>query len=381
MVHASQSDPVVLLSAPHASGIVRQLDQVKTLTPQEMLRKEEVMTAAALDSITSEFSVRGFTGASRAEVMRALLAEHPKEDPFYCVDLRWVAEKYAEWKENLPRVRPFMAVKCMPDRAIMTLLHRLGAGFDCASKGEIEVVQSLGAEPENILYANPCKMASHLRAAKERGVRLMTFDNEAELVKIAAEHPTAQLVLRIVTDDSNSICRFSNKFGAELREAPGLIRKALELGLELVGVSFHVGSGCQDTDTFVDSLNRARWVFNQMEDLGVTPWLLDIGGGFPGTDGFMVKFPEIAAVIRPVIDELFPPHVSVMSEPGRYFCAGSHTLAANMYARREIKLPAEKEEETVTAGYKYYVNDGVYGSFNCIFFDHAEISDYTVILM
>jgi len=413
MVHASQSDPVVLLSAPHASGIVRQLDQVKTLTPQEMLRKEEVMTAAALDSITSEFSVRGFTGASRAEVMRALLAEHPKEDPFYCVDLRWVAEKYAEWKENLPRVRPFMAVKCMPDRAIMTLLHRLGAGFDCASKGEIEVVQSLGAEPENILYANPCKMASHLRAAKERGVRLMTFDNEAELVKIAAEHPTAQLVLRIVTDDSNSICRFSNKFGAELREAPGLIRKALELGLELVGVSFHVGSGCQDTDTFVDSLNRARWVFNQMEDLGVTPWLLDIGGGFPGTDGFKVKFPEIAAVIRPVIDELFPPHVSVMSEPGRYFCAGSHTLAANMYARREIKLPSEKGEAVVaaddsasahatnpldssgettsshtseqatvansTAGYKYYLNDGVYGSFNCIFFDHAVISEYTVI--
>ena len=86
-------------------------------------------------------------------------------------------------------------------------------------------------------------------------------------------------------------------------------------------------------------------------------------------------------MIRPVIDELFPPHVSVMSEPGRYFCAGSHTLAANMYARREIKLPAEKEEEAVTAGYKYYVNDGVYGSFNCIFFDHAEISDYTVIPM
>jgi len=306
-----------------------------------------------------------------------------------------------------------MAVKCMPDRAIMTLLHRLGAGFDCASKGEIEIALALGAEPDNILYANPCKMTSHLSAAKERGVRRMTFDNEAELIKIAAEHPTAQLVLRIVTDDSNSICRFSNKFGAELREAPGLIRKALELGLELVGVSFHVGSGCQDTDTFVDSLNRARWVFNQMEDLGVTPWLLDIGGGFPGTDAFKVKFPEIAAVIRPVIDELFGPHVTVISEPGRYFCAGSHTLAANMYARREIKLPSEKGEAVVaaddsasahatnpldssgettsshtseqatvansTAGYKYYLNDGVYGSFNCIFFDHAVISEYTVI--
>jgi len=141
--------------------------------------------------------------------------------------------------------------------------------------------------------------------------------------------------------------------------------------------------------------------------------LLDIGGGFPGTDAFKVKFPEIAAVIRPVIDELFEPHVTVISEPGRYFCAGSHTLAANMYARREIKLPSEKGEAVVaaddsasahatnpldssgettsshtseqatvansTAGYKYYLNDGVYGSFNCIFFDHAVISEYTVI--
>jgi hypothetical protein len=183
----------------------------------------------------------------------------------------------------------------------------------------------------------------------------------------------------------------------------------------------------QDTNTFVDSLNRARWVFNQMEDLGVKPWLLDIGGGFPGTDAFKVSFAEIAAVIRPVIDELFPPHVTVISEPGRYFCAGSHTLAANMYARREIKLPSEKGEavrtrrtqrsvaqrsphvrfcaqavvvagddsasahatnpldssgettssrtsepataaDSSTAGYKYYLNDGVYGSFNCIFF-------------
>jgi hypothetical protein len=181
MVHASQSDPVVLLSASQAPGLVRQLDQEKPL----MSRKVEAMTvSAALDSVTSEFALRDFTGASRSEVMRTLLAEHPKEDPFYCVDLRWVAVKYAEWKENLPRVRPFMAVKCMPDKAIMTLLHRLGAGFDCASKGEIEAVRSLGAEPDNILYANPCKMASHLRAAKEHGVRQMTFDNEAELLKV-----------------------------------------------------------------------------------------------------------------------------------------------------------------------------------------------------
>ena len=122
------------------SGLRRENERLRE--ELEIVRRQRDKCAARLDagidaalaSITSNFAIRDFTGVSRSEVMHTLLAEHPKEDPFYCVDLRWVAVKYAEWAEHLPRVRPFMAVKCMPDKAIMTLLHRLGAGFDCASK-------------------------------------------------------------------------------------------------------------------------------------------------------------------------------------------------------------------------------------------------------
>ena len=39
----------------------------------------------------------------------------------------------------------------------------------------------------------------------------MTFDNADELHKIAALHPEAEMLLRIITDDSHSLCKFSVK--------------------------------------------------------------------------------------------------------------------------------------------------------------------------
>lgn len=111
---------------------------------------------------------------------------------------------------------------------------------------------------------------------------------------------------------------------------------------------------------------------------------------FPGTDDEAVTFEQIAAVIGPVIDQLFDPlSISVIAEPGRFFCAASHTLVANVYARRAVVggEMATTEDSAVGSvgsddepkpGYLYYMNDGVYGSFNCIFFDHAVISEYHV---
>lgn len=45
-----------------------------------------------------------------------------------------------------------------------------------------------------------------------------------------------RLVLRIVTDDSNAVCRFSMKFGADMNTARKLVDKAQEIGMEVIGV-------------------------------------------------------------------------------------------------------------------------------------------------
>lgn len=148
-----------------------------------------------------------------------------------------------------------------------------------------------------------------------------------------------------------------------------LLEKVKELNLNLVGVSFHVGSGCMSVLSFEAAIRNARQVFDMSEELGMPLSLLDIGGGWPGLDldDGSVTFPEIADHIRPILDELFPVDVEIIAEPGRYFVMESHTLAVNVFAKRLVPETAEEEKR-----FLYYVNDGVYQSFNCIFFDHLH---------
>lgn len=54
-------------------------------------------------------------------------------------------------------------MKCNEDPVLLSLLSHLGAGFDCASKGEIKQILGLGVSPSDIVFANPCKQTSHIK--------------------------------------------------------------------------------------------------------------------------------------------------------------------------------------------------------------------------
>ena len=49
------------------------------------------------------------------------------DDTFYVIDLGLLARLQAHFVAAMPRVTPFYAVKCMPDRAMMATLASLGA--------------------------------------------------------------------------------------------------------------------------------------------------------------------------------------------------------------------------------------------------------------
>jgi len=280
------------------------------------------------------------------------------DDAFYVINLKTIIEKYNQWKQELPMVTPYYAVKCNPDPVILSLLTRLGCNFDCASKYEIEQVLDLNVRPDQIIYANPTKMVSHIEYARQVQVKLMTFDNSDELEKIAKCYPEAELVLRIVTDDREAKCRFSSKFGARLNDCPSLFEKGKSLGLNIVGVSFHVGSGGASSNSFLKALYNCKNILDVGKTYGFSMRLLDIGGGFPGDSH---NFKQIASSIRPVLENLFS-DIQIIAEPGRYFVTESHTLVCSIFARRII------DDSQIL----YYVADGVYQSFNCILYDHVE---------
>jgi ornithine decarboxylase len=194
---------------------------------------------------------------------------------------------------------------------------------------------------------------------------MMTFDNADELHKCKQHYPNSQLLLRIWTDDSKSQCQLSRKFGASEESIRPLLKLAKILSLNVIGVSFHVGSGSHDPDAFVSSVDMARRAFDIGRDLGFEFSILDVGGGFCHDD-----FESVARVLGEKVDEQFPPEmgVRIIGEPGRYFVASAFTLATNVIARR-VGFATESNPEQ---SYMYYLSDGVYGSFNCILYDHQN---------
>ncbi|CAH2097559.1 unnamed protein product [Euphydryas editha] len=308
---------------------------------------------------------------SPVEVIRGIV-EGGQEDPFYVMDLGEVVARYHHWKEMMPRVEPFYAVKCNDDKLLVSTLAALGAGFDCASKAELQFVTALGVRPERIIFANPAKPASHLRWAAATGVTTVTFDSETELLKTKQYMPQAQLVIRIRCDASSAQCPLGIKFGCDpVAEAPRLLKLAAVLGLTVVGVSFHVGSGARETAVYARALQHARDLFAAGGAAGHRMRLLDVGGGFPGNGGTCIR--EVSAVINGALETHFPnKDVRVIAEPGRYFAAAAYTLATQIHATRE--LPAKTTEDgAVEKHTMYFINDGVYGSFNCVLYDHQQV--------
>lgn len=99
-------------------------------------------------------------------------------------------------------------------------------------------------------------------------------------------------MLRIRCDAKVAQCPLGEKFGCDpVADAPTLIELAKSLNLNLIGISFHVGSGCQDIPIYAEAIATARKLFDFAESVGYNFRLLDIGGGFPGD-----KNTEIAPV-------------------------------------------------------------------------------------
>jgi ornithine decarboxylase len=367
------------------SNYLKQLELGSTITTPTTLSAKNVWTARnmpqtpdadmsahlrrnpvsySIETAKSEVEVRVLPQNFDQESLLRTWTE-TSDEAFYVVDLGCVRQQVAQWRRLLPRVAPFYAVKCNPNPVIIKLLADQGVNFDCASQVEIELVLSQGVTPDRIIFANPCKFPAHIKAAHRMGVNLMTFDNEDELIKIAKCNPDAQVVMRIATDDSKAMCRFSTKFGVQNKDFESLIAKCVELRLDLVGVSFHVGSGSSDDTVYPNTLAVVRDVFDLAASYGIKMSLVDIGGGFPGVDEWNPNFPQLAAGIRPALDRLFPNTVRIIGEPGRYMVARSHTLVVNVTSRR---LPDKDSGDNVL----YYVDDGVYGSFSCMPFDHQR---------
>uniref|UniRef100_G3X2J1 Antizyme inhibitor 1 n=1 Tax=Sarcophilus harrisii TaxID=9305 RepID=G3X2J1_SARHA len=286
------------------------------------------------------------------------------KNAFFVGDLGTIVKKHSQWQNVVAQIKPFYTVKCNSAPAVLEILAALGTGFACSSKNEMALVQELGVSPENIIDISPCKQSSQIKYAAKTGVNIMSCDNEIELKKIARNHPNAKLLLHIATEDISGDEESNMKFGTTLKNCRHLLECAKELDVQIVGVKFHVSSSCKEPQVYIHALSDARCVFDMAGEFGFKMTILDIGGGFTGSE---FQLQEVNHVISPLLDVYFPEGsgIKVISEPGSYYVSSAFTLAVNIIAKKAVENVSSGVGKTGSnePAFMYYMNDGVYGSF------------------
>uniref|UniRef100_A0A672ZDQ0 Orn/DAP/Arg decarboxylase 2 N-terminal domain-containing protein n=1 Tax=Sphaeramia orbicularis TaxID=375764 RepID=A0A672ZDQ0_9TELE len=285
-----------------------------------------------------------------------------EKNAFFVADLGVIMRQHVRWRTHMAQIRPYYTVRCNSSPAVIEVLAALGTGFICTNKSELELVQSHSIPSEDIIYSAVCKQISQIKYAAKSGIDLLVCDNEVELRKIARCHPNAKLLIQVSTEASTQDDDMSMAFGCSLKDCRHLLESAKALGVQVVGVRSHISSSCDDDQMYIHVISDARCVFDMGEEIGFNMKILDIGGGFSGSE---TQLEQINSAVMSMVDLYFPPStgVSIIAEPGSYFVSSAFTLAVNIISKEAVARdhdPSPNDEPE----FQYYMNEGVYGSFS-----------------
>lgn len=243
------------------------------------------------------------------------------QTPALLLDREHIEKRMEVIGSNISNSRVFYAVKANPSPLVIELLAKMGAGFEIASDGELDLCVKAGVEPERIITSNPIKTFKFLKAAAKYGVRYYAFDSMEEVDKIARFVPGASVYVRLSVPNEGSEWPLSKKFGVEVEEAVDLVTYAGQKGLDPCGITFHVGSQCTNIYNWDNAIYKARILWDICSKQGIKFRMIDIGGGYPVSyTKNVVGIEEIEKNIDKLIKDNFPSGEDVPEiflEPGR----------------------------------------------------------------
>jgi ornithine decarboxylase len=291
------------------------------------------------------------------------------EESFCFLNEGKLREKMRFLKEHFHRGNEwrkiFYAVKANPKNRILQILLEEGVdGFDCASIREIDLALAQNVRSD-VLFNNPVKPLDQMREAYQRGVRYFTAQSRGEIERILRvvgprqPRPDATVAVRVTTPNEDAEIDLSDKYGASVEDAVGMLRALKERGGVSRGLAIHTGSQNKNPETFRKGIELMTRIARN--EGGVAS--LNLGGGIPVNyhprDHFETK--EFLEAIDDSIQKnlkgaLVPDgHVEpkIILELGRAIVAEAVDLA----------IPVLSSE--VRNGERcLYVNDGVFTSFS-----------------
>lgn len=211
--------------------------------------------------------------------------------PTYVYDHARITANYQQIADAFPGAGIYYAVKANNNHQVLTLLHRLGAGFDVVSAGEMLQALRAGADPSQVVFAGVGKRDDELIAALDRNIGWINVESAQELRVLSdlalSRGQVQRVALRINpgvdphTHQYLATGKANSKFGIEVAEALQLIAHHADYsGVCIAGIHFHIGSMISEIEPYTAAVKIAIDLIERCRALGAAIDTLDIGGGY-----------------------------------------------------------------------------------------------------
>ncbi|PMR78721.1 alanine racemase [Billgrantia endophytica] len=256
------------------------------------------------------------------------------ETPFFLYNAASIRTQYTMLVsafDGLP-FQQYFAVKALPNPTILRMLLDMGAGFDCATMTEVQMVRALGAE--KLVFTSSNSSIEQFAIAEAEGARL-TIDDLHLLERLPRR--ATQTSLRINFGNScsdNIIGGARSKFGM----TPDQARQAA-MQLKANGIT-SIGLHCMDSANHTDSTKKTREAIDLItfarqlvDEGGVDISSLNFGGGLgipyrPNDTAFDVT--DYALKIRAALTKYFYVIPDLSMECGRFITGPSGYLVTEV---------------------------------------------------
>lgn len=229
------------------------------------------------------------------------------------------------------------AVKANSNLGVLSVLAKLGSGFDIVSLGELERVLAAGGDPAKVVFSGVGKTSLEMQRALEVGIHCFNVESEPELVRLNAVAKSLNKVARISlrinpnvdakTHPYISTGLRENKFGIDFERAKAVYRQAQACEhLDVVGMDCHIGSQLTEVAPFLDALDRLLALVDELAAEGIIISHLDLGGGLG-----VIYQDETPPLPAQYMDALLARlvnhrHLKLIFEPGRAIAANAGIL-------------------------------------------------------
>lgn len=207
--------------------------------------------------------------------------------PFHIYDEAGIRQTGAELKAAFTAIQGFQeyfAVKALPNRHILEIMHEMGFGFDCSSIPELILSRGVGAQGEDIMYTSNNTTQDEFNFALKDGGCILNLDDISLIEKVPqmpelicfrynpGPRRTGNLII------GNPI---EAKYGVTHDQILAAYRLARERGAKRFGLHTMVASNELDYTYIVETARMLLDIAQMVEkELGIRFEFLNIGGGF-----------------------------------------------------------------------------------------------------